>query len=185
LKKQIQGINEIRFGYYAQPAKVGGVPYLQARQFNEMGLLTGKTDEFVPLDSKAEQQFLKDGDVLFVGKGNRLFAWCYRKNEGPYIASSIFFVLTPNQALVYPEYLAAALNLPRAKSAFQQIGSGTSIFSIRKSELGAFEIELPSMEKQKKIAAVDELYRKELALTQTMLNKKQYFYTGIISELLK
>ncbi|MBL7867158.1 MAG: restriction endonuclease subunit S [Flavobacterium lindanitolerans] len=185
MKKTISDIADIRFGVYSRTEESEGIPYLQVRQFDEYGILNGLPDEFIELDHKSDQQLLKDGDVLFVGKGNRLFAWCYRETDGPYIASSIFFVLRPNQNIIYPEYLSAVLNAPQTKAVFQQIGSGTNIFSIRKSELGAFEIPLPSLEKQKKIAALAELHQKEISLTQHLLNQKRYLYTGIISKLLQ
>ncbi|HMG14571.1 MAG TPA: restriction endonuclease subunit S [Saprospiraceae bacterium] len=183
--KEIQDISEIRFGYYAQPDESGTVPYLQVRQFTEQGILAQKPDEFIKLDKKSESHLLQDGDVLLVGKGNRLFAWCYRESFGPYIASSIFFVLRPNREIIYPEYLTTVLNIPASKTVFQQLGGGSNIFSIRKSELGAFEILLPSMDKQMEIAAYAALFQKDLALSSEIISQKQYLYQGIIAKLLK
>ena len=93
MKIAINEICEIRFGFYSQPVAGGTVPYVQVRQFDDQGMLMAEASDFVLLDQKSEPHLLKDGDVLFVGKGNRLFAWCYRDTAGPYIASSIFFVL--------------------------------------------------------------------------------------------
>lgn len=185
MKNTIGKISKIRFGLYAQPEETGELPYLQIRQFNEMGLLDEKqANEYVNIGNKTEMQQLNDGDVLFVAKGNRLFAWCYRNYLGPYVASSVFFVLKPDLEKVYPEYLAAVLNTSVSKKALLQIGGGTNIFSIRKSELEAFEIPLPKMDRQKKIAAIAALQIKEMALTQDLLYKKQELYTGIISKLM-
>jgi restriction endonuclease S subunit len=184
MKRPISHIADIRFGYYSRTEESEGIPYLQVRQFDEYGMLNALPDEFVEPDQKSDQQLLKDGDVLFVGKGNRLFAWCYRESYGPYIASSIFFVLRTNQEIIYPEYLTAVLNTPQTKAVFQQIGSGTNIFSIRKSELGAFEIPVPSLEKQQKIATLSDLHQKEISLIQHLLDQKRYLYTAIISKLL-
>lgn len=185
MKVAINHISDIRFGFYTQSEETGNVPYLQVRQFDEHGLLINISDEYINIDQKSESHLLKDGDVLFVGKGNRLFAWCYRKKAGPLVASSIFFVLRPDQKIIYPEYLTAVLNAPQSKTAFQQLGGGTNIFSIRKSELGAFEIQIPPMEKQQTIAAVAELHQKEIAVTHSLLTQKQNLYQGIISKLLK
>ncbi len=185
MKKAIDQISDIRFGFYTQPEATGDVPYLQVRQFDELGILKDEANDFIKLDNKTEPLLLKDGDVLFVGKGNRLFAWCYRDHSGPYIASSIFFVLRPDQQIIFPEYLTAVLNTAQTKATFQLLGSGTNIFSIRKSELGAVEIEVPSMEKQIKIAALAELHKKEIALSRDLLTQKQYLFTGIISKLIK
>lgn len=185
MKKSIQDIAEIRFGLYTATDPAEGIPYLQVRQFDEQGLLRNVPDEFIVLDQKTKHHLLQDGDVLFVGKGNRLFAWCYRQTAGSYIASSIFFVLRPKSSSIYPEYLAAVLNAPQSKAAFQQIGSGTNIFSIRKSELGAFEIPILPLEQQHKIAAIAELYQSQIAITQDLLRQKEHLYRGLISQLLK
>ncbi len=185
MHKKIQDISEIRFGYYAQPEETGTIPYLQVRLFNEQGNLTQKPDEFIKLDNKSESHLLKEGDVLLVGKGNRLFAWCYRESFGPYIASSIFFVLRPYQQIIYPEYLSIVLNISKSKTIFQQLGGGSNIFSIRKSELGSFEIPLPSMDKQIEIAEYTTLYQKDLALSYEILSQKKKLYQGVISKLFK
>ncbi len=184
-KIKIDFISDIRFGFYAKAEKSGSIPYLQVRQFNEHGIIRDEVTDYINLNKKSEPHLLKDGDVLFVGKGNRLFAWCYQHSYGPYIASSIFFVLRPNQNIIYPEYLAAVLNAPQIKAKFQQLGSGTNIFSIRKSELGATEIKVPPMDDQKKIVALADLHQKEIAVTHELLTQKQNLYTGIFSQLIK
>lgn len=185
MKKTINDICEIRFGIYSQPVEGGNVPYVQVRQFDDQGVLMAEANDFVVLDQKSESHLLQDGDVLFVGKGNRLFAWCYRDTAGPYIASSIFFVLRPKQKIIYPEYLAALLNAPQTKAALLQIGSGTNIFSLRKSELGAFQIPILPMEEQKRIASLSELHQKQIALSQELIIQHQNLYAAIISKLIK
>lgn len=181
----VASVSDIRFGFYAQPESSGAAAYLQVRQFSEDGRLTNQPDEFINIDTKSENHLLKDGDVLFVGKGSRLFSWCYRETGQPAVASSIFFVLRPNARVVYPEYLTAILNAPQSKAAFQQIGGGTNIFSIRKSELGAFQIPLPPLQQQKRIAAVAKLHQQEIELAQQLIAQKQALYTAIISKLIK
>lgn len=185
MKKTIQNIAEIRFGFYTPTESSGTVPYLQVRQFNEEGLLCSATDEFIGVDKKTQAHLLQEGDVLFVGKGNRIFAWCYHEKYGPYVASSIFFVLRPNAEVVFPEYLVAVLNAPQSKAVFQQIGSGTNILSIRKSELGAFEIPLPPLERQRKIAELAHLYQRRIALTRELLDQQELLYQGQLAQLLK
>jgi restriction endonuclease S subunit len=186
MKKQaLDQVSEIRFGLYARPELSGSASYLQVRHFDEDGRLIHQLDEFVTLPVKNASHFLQDGDVLFVGKGTRLFSWCYREPQLPAVASSIFFVLRPNTTIIYPEYLSAILNAPQTKKTFLQIGSGTNIFSIRKSELGAFEVPIPAMPEQKKIAALAELHQQEVVLAQQLIERKKNLYTAIISKLIK
>jgi len=181
----IDEIARIRFGLYTPPETGGSIPYLQVRQFSDEGWQIAQPDEYISLDSKAETHLLQDGEVLFVGKGNRLFSWCYREGTGPAVASSVFFVLTLDQERIFPEFLAAVLNAPQSKAVFQQLGGGTNIFSIRKSELGAFRIPVLPMEQQKMIAALFKLHQQEIALNQQMITQKKNLYTAIISKLIK
>jgi restriction endonuclease S subunit len=155
------------------------------RHFTEDGRQIVPADEFIDVNKKTEGHLLKEGDVLFVGKGNRLFSWCYHQTDQPAVASSIFFVLRPDTRAVYPEYLSAILNAPQSKATFQQLGGGTNIFSIRKSELGAFQIPLPPMQQQKRIAALALLHQQEIALAQKLIAQKQTLYTALISKLIK
>lgn len=184
-KTSVSNVSDIRFGLYAQPEPSGSTAYFQVRQFSDDGRLTAQADEYINIDKKTEPHLLTEGDVLFVGKGNRLFSWCYSQRDQPAVASSIFFVLRPDQFVIYPEYLAAILNAPQSKATFQQIGGGTNIFSIRKSELGAFEIPLPPMQQQKRIAALAALHQQEVELSQKLIAEKQNLYTAIISKLIK
>lgn len=185
MKKTISEIAHIRFGLYSQPTLSGDVAYLQARHFNEQGRMITKPDEFVKLDVREESHLLKDGDILFVGKGSRMFAWCYRESSGPCIASSIFFVIRPKNKLVHPEYLATILNTRRSRANFQQVGSGTNILSIRKSELGAFEIPLLSLDEQQQIAELSEMHQQEIFITKQLITLKEKLYAGIISKLIQ
>ncbi len=192
IKNSISEVVTIRFGLYMttneneveDSESADQVAYLQVRQFDENGKLLTPINDFLPLDNKSAPHLLNDGDVLFVGKGNRLFAWCYRESYGPAIASSIFFVLRPDKSKIYPEYLAAILNAPQTKSVFQQIGAGTSIFSIRKSELGAFQISLLPLEIQKKIVRLERFHTNEMELYRDIIKQKESLYKTVLSKLI-
>lgn len=180
----IESISYIRIGFPGLPEEAGDVPFLQLRQFNDDGNLIAGADDFIKLDEKSQPHLLKDGDVLFVGKGMRLFAWCYHHDGKPTVASSSFLVLSPDKNKIHPGYLAAFLNAPQTKASLMQLGGGSNIFSIRKSELGAFQIpELPFV-KQKKIAALAELHQQEIQLRKELIEQKQNLYRAIISKLI-
>ncbi|HPH37331.1 MAG TPA: hypothetical protein PL108_06700 [Sediminibacterium sp.] len=181
----LQDISDIKIGFPGQPEEEGNLLFLQVRQFNDDGNIIPNSADYTKLDEKSGSHLLKEGDVLFVGKGNRLFAWCYKETTTPTVASSSFFVLRPDTNRVHPEYLAAYLNAPQTKAAFQQLGAGTNIFSIRKSELGAFQIPLLSMEMQQKVAALAYLHQKEVQLAKEIIDQKQILYKSIIYKLIK
>ncbi|MFA7449142.1 MAG: restriction endonuclease subunit S [Weeksellaceae bacterium] len=182
--KKLNDIAQLQFGYYAPPLEVGSVLYIQVKHFDELGRYNEQMDTFVDLDQKNETHILNEGDILFVGKGNRNFAWAYTKTVGPAIASSIFFVIKPDRNQVLPEYLTTIFNLPKNQIYFQSLGAGSSIPSIRKSELEMFPVPLPEMSVQKKIVELKQLHELEIRLTQEIVDKKRMLFQEVINQLI-
>jgi restriction endonuclease S subunit len=182
---ELKDICSLSFGPYLQASSEGTIPYLQIRQFNDEGQLVYDVTEFVSSEEKTRGYILKEGDVLFVGKGSRLFAWCYDAKIGPAIASSIFYVLRTDTTKINPDFLAAILNLQQSKNTFNQMSAGTNIFSIRKSELGAFKVPLLPIKEQFAIANLSKLHQQEITVANQLINQKQNLYSGIISKLIK
>ena len=185
MQVKLKDIANIQFGHYAQPSKNGTIPYLQAKHFNTDGQYTYNNDTFLEEDEKMADILLQDGDVLFVSKGFRFFATEYKKEFGKAVASSIFFVLKPNTQKVIPAYLVSVLNLPKNLLHFQQSGAGSSIPSIRKNELADFVINLIPSQQQQKIVALQELYLKDLLLTENLIKQKQLLFQTALSKIIK
>lgn len=185
MHKLFKDIAQIKTGFPGQPDSVGTIPFIQLRQFNDDGILTSLEPELIKLDEKSQPHLLRNGDVLLVAKGNRLFATVFENEKIPTVASSSFFVITPNTKIVYPDYLAAILNAPQTKKALLQLGAGSNIFSIRKSELEDFEIPIPPLIKQKQIAKVAALHLQEIELANQIITQKKELYKAIISKIIK
>ena len=183
--KQLGKICDIRFGIAEQSSDDGEIAYVQISQFNDQGIRNDEKLSYLKTSKKIQAHLLQDGDLLFAGKGNKLFAWAYTDEMGPAIASSSFFILRPLTKSIDVKYMEAYLNSPQAKLLFLQIGAGTNIFSIRKSELAAFQIPMLPIQQQKRIAAVSALHQKEVEIAQTIIEQKQNLYTAIISKLIK
>jgi restriction endonuclease S subunit len=182
---KLKEIANIQFGYYGQPSKDGTIPYLQAKHFNEFGQYIGENDTFLEEDPKAITNLLQDGDVLFVAKGFRFFATLYKEEFGNAIASSIFFILRCDTTRIIPAYLVSVLNLPKNLLHFQQSGAGSTIPSIRKNELADFSFNLIPLEQQQKVVALQELYLKDIELTNNIIKEKQKLFQTTISTIIK
>jgi len=182
---ELKEIVDIKFGFQGQPDANGDVAYFQVKQFNDDGILINDIDEKIKVTEKAEVHLLQRWDVLFVAKGNRLFAWCYADDSIPAIASSSFFVLRPkSSSKIDSNYLAAILNAPQYKKALLQLGGGSNILSIRKPELESFEIPLIPMEKQKLVAKIASLHESEVAIRKRIIERKQDIYKSFISNII-
>lgn len=185
MRGRIENITTLQFGFYDKPKRKGSVYYLQAKHFNEFGLFNGEVDEWIDITDKSQSHLLEDGDVLFVGKGMRNFAWKYNADMGKAIASSIFYVIKPKPDLIDPDYLVTIFNSAKYQAFFQSLGAGSSIPSIRKKELEAVEIPLPPLTTQKKIARFNELHQEELKLTRKLIEEKNKLFQAVINDILK
>lgn len=182
---KLKEIVNIQFGYYGKPSNEGTIPYFQAKHFNEFGQLTEEGDVFLEEDDKVKSQLLRNGDVLFVAKGFRFFAAIYKEKFGKAIASSIFFILRVDETKVIPEYLVSVLNLPKNLLHFQQSASGSSIPSIRKSELEDFTFNLIPIDEQKKVVALQNLHFEDIQITESLIKEKQKLFQTTISKIIK
>ena len=185
MQVKLKEVASIQFGYYGQPSKYGTIPYLQAKNFNEFGQFTGDSDNYLEEDTKTLANLLQDGDVLFVAKGFRFFATLYKEEFGKAIASSIFFFFFPNKTFFISVYLVSVLNLPKNLLHFQQSSAGSSIPSIRKNELADFTFNLISIEEQQQVVALQELYFKDIQITESLIKEKQILFKTTISKIIK
>lgn len=182
---QLKNISTIQFGYYEKPKDEGNTRYLQVKHFNDFGLLSSDMQEWVDITDKSKSHLLEDGDIVFVGKGMRNFAWKYKADMGNMIASSVFFVIKPESELVDADYLTTIFNSSKYQSFFSSLGAGSSIPSIRKTELEAVEVPLPPIEIQRKIAKLNELHHEEIRLTGKLIEQKKTLFQAVINDILK
>lgn len=184
MKAKLGDITQLQFGLYTKPSEEGNALYLQAKHFDDWGNQTEQIDTFIQIDQKNKSHLLEDGDIILAGKGMRNFAWTYDKSLGPAIASSIFFVIKVNKLKVLPDFLTTLFNMPQTQETFQNLGAGSSIPSIRKSELEAFTIKLPPLELQQKAVAIKQLHFKDMEISKKIISEKQKVYHGVINNLI-
>lgn len=184
ISKSLRSLAEIRFGIHSQFHSQGTISYLQARHFSPLGDMIGLLASFIDGDTKVNNHLLKDGDILMAGKGTKNFAWTYRRHVGPAVASTLFYVISVNKSIIYPEYLTSILNLPVNQVHFQKLSSSSSVASLRKKELEEFNVPLIPMEEQKAVAKLAELHLKEMKIAEELITLKQNLYIGTISKLI-
>ena len=73
--------------------------------------------------------------------------------------------------------------MPQTQAYFQTLGAGSSIPSIRKSELEAFTIKLPSLELQQKAIAIKQLHYNDMEISRKIISEKQKVYQAVIKNI--
>lgn len=117
---------------------------------------------------------LRQGDVLFLAKGQRNFAWSFCPMlEGPVIAASYFFVARPREG-VTGDYLAWFLNQEPAQRYFARLATtGAHMPIIRREVLEDLEVPLPDLATQRKIIELADLAGKQQRLLADLAEKKK------------
>lgn len=171
MKKILQNIAEVKTGIFVRTEAEGDVVYLQARDFDDTGKLVSRPQPGLKMNAAVKRHLLKKGDVLVAAKGTKIFASAF---EGgfPAVTSTTFLVLRPNQ-FILSAYLAWLLNSRSIQSRLKRAAMGTSLISISKSALAKLELDIPRIEKQKKVLEILELHKKEQDLRKRIAGLRQ------------
>lgn len=184
---RLASICEVQSGYTArtrlEPTHKGGVPGVQLRD------LRGE-DDFDPagaplyeLGPSFERYWAGPGDILFRSRGERNTAVLVQtENKGAAIAILPLIVLRPNRDVVDPRYLAWFINQPVSQRYFDKCARGTNIRMIPKACLDDLEVPLPDLAKQRLVAEIDALARRECALMIQLAEKKKEFASFVLLE---
>lgn len=161
---------DIHTGYTArgrlEPTVAGGVLAIQLRDIPASGLIDPALLARVQLDEPAHRYLVRAGDVVFRSRGERNTASALDERlREPALAVLPLIVLRPRRDVVTPEYLAWAINQPPAQRHFDSAARGTNIRMIPRSSLDDLELDVPDLETQTKIVAVDNLAERELGLS--------------------
>ena len=184
-KCKLGDIASFNFGYYGKATENDGVAYLHVRNFSENGDFLYNVENYISLSNVKKEMLLKQDDIIFVSKGMKFFAHKYDEDLGPSVASSIFYVIKVNTVVVLPDYLTCILSHPKSLIYFNSVSAGSSIPSIRKKELLDFEINIPSIEIQKKIVEINNLHKKQIAILEQLKQNKQILFNQLINKLNK
>lgn len=175
MKQALRHIAFIQTGLFAKPIAEGDIVYLQAKHFDENGILRSSLHPDIKADYITEKHLLRTGDILFAAKGTKNFAAVFENPNEPAVASTSFFVIRLAQNNILPQFLVWYLNHPSTQKKLKGNLQATNIPSITKSLLEQLEISIPSIETQKAVLHIAQLRNEEKKLKQQieMLREKQ------------
>lgn len=116
--------------------------------------------------------FLRDGDVLIVGRGAKRTAVLVEEPPDRTVADRTFFVARPDSDQVVPAFLAWYLNERRAQHYLQSHSRGTNIQTIKKSALERLPVQVPPLDTQERIADIQALLRREQELLRAWMDRR-------------
>ncbi|MDX1829293.1 MAG: restriction endonuclease subunit S [Lutibacter sp.] len=122
-----------------------------------------------------EKYILKNGDILFISKGQNNNAVAFSSNnlQGRYIASSALFVIEVNRSKANPNYIAWYINQSPVQNYIKQNLTGTYTPTVNRKVVENIPIKLPSIEQQGQIAALGALAIVEKNLRAKLLENRE------------
>ena len=99
---------------------------------------------------------LQEGDVVIPSRGDYYRAWLFTGADVPVLPVGQLNVIRPAAGLD-AGYLLWFLNLPTTGTKLKQMLTGTSIKALTKTALQTLEVDLPDMERQRRIAEIVQL----------------------------
>tara|TARA_R110000824_G_scaffold3234_4_gene15093 strand:+ start:3113 stop:3718 length:606 start_codon:yes stop_codon:yes gene_type:complete len=184
---RLHDLCEIQAGYTArarlEPATTAGVPAIQLRDISAAGRIEPDKLMRVDLGALPGRYFARAGDVLFRSRGDRNTASALdRRFVEPALALQPLLILRPKPDVVTSEYLAWAINQAEAQRHFDSGARGTKIRMVPKSCLDELNIDVPDVETQRKIIAVDDLVERENGLALLLAEKRKKLSRLILDE---
>ena len=127
----------------------------------------------------SDKHILQPGDILFMAKGNKNYAWVFNL-EAKAVATSLFFIIRPDTTKVSPEYLAWYINQETIQGTLHAAKAGTSVTNISLQSLSELEIKVPSIYTQNKLVNLYRLWLVEKSKTMNLIDQKDRFYSNLV-----
>jgi hypothetical protein len=179
IQKSLGILAEFRVGYpfrgAIQPIPGGSVPVVQMKDVSAVGVMNWEAVVRTELTGRRNPDWLASGDVLFVARGNHYYAAALiavpeRSVCGPHL----YHLRLKRGCAVLPEFLAWQINQPPIQRLLRQAAEGTNQLSIRRAELEALPISVPSLADQEHIVRLAEVAARERTLLdQLILNRER------------
>lgn len=101
------------------------------------------------------------------------------------IIPSHFVVIRADLKWILPEYLEWLLNTDKVRQELQQNLNSTTIGTVKPMSYASLNIELLTLEEQKKIGELYKLSKKELHLLNQIIGQKELYYKEAINRIQK
>ena len=155
------------------------------KSFNPNGsLIVSNLDTFISKEKIKETYLTQLNDVLIRLREPNIALNISKKNSGLVIPSFVASVRV-DETKIDSKFLTYYFNSTTAKRALKAHITGTAINMIRTKELEDLEIQLPSLEEQKKIVEFLDLTSKEINLLEELKNQKEKYYQEVFNNILK
>lgn len=163
----------------------GAALVIQLRDVTPHGLVLWKELRRTELLGYKSPDWLRDGDVLFAGRGGRAYALCLNGVPEQTVCAQYFFVLRcrPAAALL-PEYLAWHINRAPSQRYLLSNAEGSDQLSIRRAVLEELPIALPALAKQRLVIDLANAAAQERLHLEALIRNRENLIDTLAQRLL-
>ncbi|GIW81690.1 MAG: hypothetical protein KatS3mg105_3497 [Gemmatales bacterium] len=195
MKAKLKQITHIRNGYQfrgkiepfdlvtgdgaAAPLPPGVVRVIQIKDIDEDRRLHAGDLTPVRIDAAPEKYEARQGDVLFLVRGHRLFATAITEPIRDAVATGYFFILRPMSGTILPGYLAWYINQPPFQAELRTYMKGTHQPLVSRKDIENLRVEVPPLETQATIVALEDLRLREQHLLASLRQKRSALLSAI------
>ena len=173
----------VTFRSRIEASKDGSVRIIQMKDLGD--------DNFVHLEDSIRtdrpkpkpNQLAKRGDIIFRSRGQTNTAALLQEDAENTIVSAPLFRVRPDTKKIMPEFLLWWINQPSSQSYLASRSKGTMVKMVSKQSLEDLEVDLPSLEKQRKIAELFSLSMREQQILEEIKNRKAIYTQGILMQM--
>jgi restriction endonuclease S subunit len=164
----------------------GEVTVVQMKDVDPEGGIRKDRFYLINLTGRKKPDYLHQGDILFVGRGYRIFAVLVDEDLTQTVASPHFFILRIKpENPIRPDYLVWYINHTRAQRYFSKHVAGTALPHINRQALEDLPVILPPLQVQERIVNAHRCRLKEKVLLETLIEKKKHFLDKLLDKTLE
>lgn len=187
MKVRIEKIVTVHMGYTfrtrLEMVEGGNVVAIQMKNIDKNSQLNEEDLVSVNLPKVKDVHLVRKGDVLFRSRGRINTATLVDNELGEVVAAAPLLRIRLKRNKVLPEYLAWYINQPGPQAYLDRQASGTISRMINKRVIEEMEVELPSLERQEQIVAIEKLAAREQDLLRKLAEKRKAYLNGMLMKL--
>ena len=163
----------------------GDVRVVQLRDVSSDGIVNWDHTVKTKIGGWKEPDWLKTGDVLFMYRGTRTLAVHIYDVPFNAVCSPNFYLIRVIADSLLPEFLAWQLNQTPAQSYFRQHAEGSAQLHIRRAELEALQLTVPSMAEQRKVVELANSARSEALILENLIRNREKQLAAVAQHVLQ
>ena len=187
MKKRLRDIADIRVGYQfrgkVELDSTGNVCVIQIKDIQPNQRIRVDGLACVNL-ARPEPYLTQGGDVLFLGRGHRLFAAVVPETYPNTIATGYFIILRPRTSGLLPEYLAWCMNQKGFQESLRPYIRGSHMPMVSKTDVQDLQIRVPPLNVQRRILVLNNLLDNERRLSAAIEEKRAVLVQAVSRKLM-